>query len=198
MFMSLDPLRLVGMLTDDTDILSIGPLGGPDFPNILSGDAHPDIVRSVRDIITEMNGESPGYRTSVRGLVMTLMARLHRLPGLSPAGAQERTTDRLARLGPSLQHMASHLGEAMRMEDLADLCHVSPTHFRRIFQKALGESPLKYLTRLRVQMAAALLETTGRTVLDISMEVGYPSISSFNRHFRDLMGMSPRQWRRRA
>jgi AraC-like DNA-binding protein len=197
-FMSLDPLRLVGMLTEETDILGIGPLGGPEFRNILPGNAYPDIAHTVRDIISEMKGTAPAYRSSVRGMVLTLMARLHRLPGLSSNEARERTTDRFARLAPAMQHMAAHFGEAIRMEDLAGLCHASPTHLRRLFQKAVGESPLRYLTRLRIQMAATLLETTNRTVLDISMEVGYPSISSFNRHFRSVMAMSPRQWRRRA
>ncbi len=197
-FMSLDPVRLVGMHPEEGSILGIGPLGGPNFRNILSGEKNPDIARIVREIISEMKARKPAYRSSVRGLVMTLMARLHRLPGVSRAESKEPTVNRIKRLAPALQHMAGHLGEPVGMEQLAALIHVSPTHFRRLFKKSLGESPMRYFTRLRVQMAAALLETTNRTVLDISMEVGYPSISSFNRHFRNTMGMSPRQWRRRA
>ena len=75
---------------------------------------------------------------------------------------------------------------------------MSLTHFRRVFQPGVGRAPLQYLIRLRVHMAAAMLQRTNRTVLDIAMDVGYPTLSSFNRHFKSVTGMAPSQWRERG
>ena len=73
-----------------------------------------------------------------------------------------------------------------------------PTLIASVCRQAIRRSPAQYLTQLRVGMAALLLESTDRKVLDISTEVGYPTLSSFNRHFRTVMGMPPRQWRRQS
>ena len=51
--------------------------------------------------------------------------------------------------------------------------------------------------RTRIRQAASLLRTTEASVLSISEEVGYHSVSSFNRQFHDTMGQTPREWRRR-
>jgi AraC-like DNA-binding protein len=103
----------------------------------------------------------------------------------------------MERIAPALQYLGTHFTERVDVEDLARVCHLSVTHFRRLFLKAIRRSPLRYVAQLRIQMASALLENTNRTVLDISHEVGYDSLSSFNRQFRAQTGMSPREWRRR-
>ncbi len=77
-------------------------------------------------------------------------------------------------------------------------CAKSPigAHLRRLFHAALGQSPQHYLTRLRLHMAATLLQHTRLPIVTIAADVGYPSISSFNRHFLAAMGAPPRAWRR--
>jgi transcriptional regulator GlxA family with amidase domain len=104
----------------------------------------------------------------------------------------------MERIAAALDYLAGHHVEPIRVGELARLCHVSVTHFRRLFNQAVGRSPAQYLQRLRVRMAAALLESTDRKVLDVSLEVGYPTLSSFNRHFRSVMGMAPREWRQKV
>jgi len=123
------------------------------------------------------------------------MTRLHRLPGKmvgKPTGAKRVSMDRVA---PALQRVASNYMNPLTTEELAKACHMSLTHFRRIFRQAVGRSPLQYLNHLRIQMAASLLAGTDRTVLDISLAVGYETLSTFNRNFKAIMGTSPREWR---
>lgn len=190
----LDPARLIGAAVSDPGLLSISELGGSDFSNIVSPKESPEICRSIRSISEEMMVRSPNYQESIRGLVWNLMVQLHRMPGRGGDSGQEGKG--ISRIAPALQYMARHYNEPLSIDELAELCFLSPTHFRRVFQDAAGIAPLKYLTALRIRIAAGLLRNTDNPILDISLDSGYPTLSSFNRQFKKHMGCSPRQWRR--
>ena len=196
-FLFFDPRRLVGAQADEPGILDIAPLGGPAFPNVLSGKDHSELVSITRDMLHEAGRREPGFRSALKGLVMALMARLHRLRGLGSSVQVAPRHTGISRMAPALNEMTARFGEPLRMGVLAKLCFVSLPHFRRLFLEATGKTPHRYLTNLRIQMAATLLEQTNRTVLDIAMDAGYPTLSSFNRGFRAVMGVTPREWRKR-
>ena len=82
------------------------------------------------------------------------------------------------------------------MKDLADLCHWSPTHFRRVFHDIMGTSPLDFVNNTRITKSCNLLRSTELSILDISEMVGFHSISSYNRYFTKVMQMSPREFRK--
>jgi AraC-like DNA-binding protein len=81
---------------------------------------------------------------------------------------------------------------------LARIAHVSEAHFIRTFRATFGETPHRYLQRRRVERSMFLLRETDRPVSDICLEVGFGSLGTFSRTFRDIMGESPTAYRRRA
>jgi AraC-like DNA-binding protein len=81
---------------------------------------------------------------------------------------------------------------------LARLAHVSEAHFIRTFRATFGEPPHRYLQRRRVERSLFLLRETGRPVTDICLDVGFTSLGTFGRTFREIMGESPTAYRRRA
>lgn len=195
-FVMVDPARLLKLSAENTALLSIAPLGGSDFRNVIRGEEQPGLCEKVRMMIDELLEAGEGYREAVRGMMLAIMAGLHRLPGRTGAAVPRRRRVDMERIAPALQHLATHYAEQVRISALAKMCNMSPTHFRRMFKKAAGRSPARHLTNLRIRMAAALLESTQRKVLDIAMEVGYSTLSSFNRHFKTVIGMSPRELRK--
>ena len=86
-------------------------------------------------------------------------------------------------------------GRAWTLVDLAAGSGVSRTVLTERFDRLLGESPLAYLGRWRLQVAARMLRTTNRVVLDIALEVGYASESAFNRAFKRRYGLPPGRYR---
>src|ERR1041384_332995 len=78
---------------------------------------------------------------------------------------------------------------------LARVAHVSEAHFIRTFRATFGETPHRYLQRRRVERAMALLVSTDRSVTDICMSVGFSSLGTFSRTFRDIVGESPKDYR---
>lgn len=81
---------------------------------------------------------------------------------------------------------------------LARIAHVSEAHFTRTFRTTFGETPHRYLQRRRVERAMFLLRETDRSVTDICFEVGFGSPGTFSRTFRDIVGRSPREYRKEA
>ena len=67
----------------------------------------------------------------------------------------------------------------------------------RVFQNTIGMAPGKFLTQLRLQQAALLLNKTQKSVLVVALEVGYQSEAHFSKAFKTAYGMSPSQYRKR-
>ncbi|MFI5835360.1 helix-turn-helix domain-containing protein [Micromonospora sp. NPDC051300] len=79
---------------------------------------------------------------------------------------------------------------------LARIAHVSEAHFIRTFRATFGETPHRYLQRRRVERAMSMLRETDRDVTDICLAVGFTSLGTFSRTFREIVGESPRDFRR--
>ncbi len=88
--------------------------------------------------------------------------------------------------------------EPLDVPTLARIAHVSEAHFIRTFRATFGETPNRYLQRRRVERAMFLLRSTDRSVTDICMDVGFASLGTFSRVFRDIVGESPSVYRRRG
>jgi AraC-like DNA-binding protein len=85
--------------------------------------------------------------------------------------------------------------EPLALNDVAAEVFVSPFHFSRIFARATGLTPGRYLTAVRLFEAKRLLLTTALTVSDIVCTVGYSSVGTFTSRFTRLVGVAPARFR---
>lgn len=85
--------------------------------------------------------------------------------------------------------------DPITLTELASEVFVSPFHFSRVFAKATGVTPGRYLTAIRLFEAKRLLLTTALTVSDIVCSVGYSSVGTFTSRFTRAVGMTPTQYR---
>jgi transcriptional regulator GlxA family with amidase domain len=81
---------------------------------------------------------------------------------------------------------------------LARIAFVSEAHFIRAFRATFGETPHRYLQRRRVERAMYLLRGTDREVTDICLDVGFNSLGTFSRTFRDIVSETPTAYRDRG
>ena len=96
-----------------------------------------------------------------------------------------------------IEHIASHLDEALALETLAAQACLSPFHFHRVFRGMVGETPLELARRLRMERAAWRLLHTGLSVTEIAFDAGYETHEAFSRAFRASYAHSPSRFRRR-
>lgn len=85
--------------------------------------------------------------------------------------------------------------EPLDVRAVAAVAHVSEAHFIRSFRAVFGETPHRYLQRRRVERSMFLLRETDRTVTDICFDVGFTSLGTFSRTFREIVGESPTVYR---
>ncbi len=172
------------------------------FRYILNRDAYPRIHQLMTMIIEEMNGEKPGYQLVTRGLLFSLYVEIYRIEsGETESPFSENASPPLphpAGIMPALDYIENNYMQQISIGDLAEMCHWSPTHFRRIFHQMMGIAPLDYLNKTRVIKSCELLCNSSRSILEISGMVGFQSVSSYNRHFLEIMHSSPREYRNQS
>lgn len=92
----------------------------------------------------------------------------------------------------TIQH---NLYSNLSLDELAILCHLSTSSFKRKFKTVFNESPKKYISKKKVEKAASLLRTSELRITDIAYDVGFDSLSTFNRNFTNIYGKSPSAYR---
>jgi AraC-like DNA-binding protein len=88
--------------------------------------------------------------------------------------------------------------QPLDVEALARGVHMSAGHLSREFRAAYGESPYAYLMTRRIERAMALLRRGDLSVTEVCFTVGCSSLGTFSTRFRELVGVSPSTYRRRA
>lgn len=94
-----------------------------------------------------------------------------------------------------ITYIHNHFRQAITLKELADLVFMNPSYFSRYFKKYNGLSPMDYVAHLRIRHAVHLLITTKEPVADICYNCGFNSITSFNRTFKRIKGLSPTHYR---
>ena len=83
----------------------------------------------------------------------------------------------------------------LSLDELARLCHLSTSSFKRKFKEVFKVSPQKYISQKKIEKAAALLKTESLRISDIAYDVGFDSLATFNRNFSAVYGKSPSEYR---
>jgi len=81
---------------------------------------------------------------------------------------------------------------------VAATAHMSESHFARAFRREYGEPPATYLMTRRIERAKAQLRETDKPVTEICLDIGFRSLGSFSSRFREVVGMTPTEYRNAA
>lgn len=100
-----------------------------------------------------------------------------------------------SRINRVMDYIDQHLDQSLELKTIADIANFSPFHFHRIFTFLIGETPIDYIQRLRVEKAAwKLREENPESVTEIAYGCGFGSVSLFSRTFKKYFGMTPSQF----
>ena len=96
---------------------------------------------------------------------------------------------------PAINYIFKHYPEEIKVSQLARECHFSESYFRKVFMEMKGMSPLYYVNSIRIREACRMLLNSTDTIRVVGEKCGYPSMTTFERNFRQRTGMLPSQWR---
>jgi len=200
-YIFVDPKELFGNLfCFTTHKLESPTLDIHNYQFIMSKESYPKIYNLVSSIIEEITEQMFNYQISVKGHLLSLYVEFLRtqynnqhypLPPLT-----KEKLDNISAISTALDYINKNYMQKISIEELANICHLSESHFRRIFHDNTGTTPLDFINRIRIDEACRLLRSTEASIISISEQVGFNSISSFNRCFTKLIGTSPSSWRK--
>ncbi|MEO6012429.1 MAG: AraC family transcriptional regulator [Devosia sp.] len=121
----------------------------------------------------------------------------HAIPLASRTAPHSAPTESRERIDRILTHIHIHYAEGVSLDELADIAALSLSGLHRLFLKHTQTSISDYLTRLRIGDSCARLSGTDQPIQHIASAVGFNSLANFNRQFKRLRAMTPRQYRQR-
>lgn len=147
--------------------------------------------------IREIHSYQYGYDVMLRAQIYMLLYRIIRQwcdAGLSPekcaaAESELYAVDRIT------EYIDSHLGEPLRVSELAERCHLSYSAFAVKFRERYGTGCKEYIERMRIFKAEEYLLFTDLDIGFISQETGFSDCSHFIKCFRQYRGITPKQFR---
>lgn len=104
----------------------------------------------------------------------------------------------IQRLQPAVQYINKHFRETIKLQQLADICCMSPNYFHKIFTKLLNTTPNNYIARLRMNTSLQLLTCDKHTTKEIAYELGFTDDAYFCRVFKKHFGITPGDYKRRG
>ena len=113
-------------------------------------------------ILQEMDEKKERYQEAVRGLLGALLVEISRNSKENSAGEESglRETAGRQHLSRAFEYVSLHYMHEIRAEDLAEACHVSESHLRRLFAQSMGMSPMDYVNYIRIERACQRMKQT--------------------------------------
>ncbi|GAB6899369.1 helix-turn-helix domain-containing protein [Kineosporia succinea] len=168
---------------------------GAASPDALSLD-DPYVTASVQALATALDDEAPAlYADAVAAALVAHLVHRVGARAVSPvrAGALSAGEVRLV-----VDFMHEHLSEDVTLEQLSALVGLSKFHFLRLFRSATGETPARFLAKVRLRQGARSLSMTPESVAAVAIRCGYRSAGQFAAAFRREYGCTPRAYRQQS
>jgi AraC-like DNA-binding protein len=151
---------------------------------------------SIELMMQELREAKPGASLVAQHLAHIMLAQALRLHLSQQSGAEIGWFAGLAdpQVGAAIGAIHADPGHGWTLEELAARAGMSRTVFARRFREKTGETPVAYLTRWRMMLAAERLVAGSETLARVARAVGYESENAFNTAFTRVMGLSPRRY----
>ena len=171
----------------DPGRLTMPPLDGVNLPHLRA---------SMGAIGAELTARAAGGQLAAESLANLLAVHLvrhvlePRRPARRPDGALPR-----GRLRAVVEYIEGHLDAGLSLEQMAAVARLSTYHFAHQFKRATGLPPYQYVIMRRVERAQKLLREGELSLAEVAARAGFPDQSAFCRHFKHLVGVTPRRFR---
>ncbi len=165
--------------------------------SLTEGSLCPEVVEAIHGIVREKEKRLPYSRELINAYVQQILfgiARLNRDFDRESIDEEHRHKEQQVRV--VLDFIAEHYAEPLSIGDLAEVAHMSETHFRRLFKDNMNMAPADYLNMIRIQKACTMLLKTDYPVDLISEKAGFTTLSTFNRNFKHFMDETPLKWKK--
>lgn len=166
--------------------------------NIL-GKKQVEIENILNEALIEYKEKPSGYQLLIKSLLLKLLIIVGREFTSNVESSEDHSVFTRYRdaIQSAVKYMEEQYSEDLSIEHMAKRFLLSQSYFSYLFKSITGKTFIEYLNGVRISKALELLKNTDKRVLDICYDVGFRNINHFNRMFRQLMGVSPMEYRKR-
>lgn len=199
-YLFFDPIQMIAEMYPDNELLQREMLEKINHRALFVHEwENRNAALLVKMIMEEMRGMRPYYTDSVKGLLSALVTEIVRMNEQNECKNEPENGNRknsgLTQIAAALDYVRMEYTHLIRVEELAQVCHMSETHFRRIFEASMNMSPVDYINLVRIQRACDLMKKTNDSMDMVAQKVGFATTSTFNRNFKKFLNTSPYQWK---
>ena len=126
------------------------------------------------------------------GLIQIIYLLITHPPKVNETTQSDKHEEKLKSI---IRYISTHYYEDISIEEIADFCHYSPSHFMKFFKLHMGTGFIEYLNDYRLTIAGQKLKNSSDSVLTIAEECGFEHLSYFNRLFKRKYGTTPGKYR---
>lgn len=141
--------------------------------------------------------DEPGYELKVRNELSRLIWLLTSNRETVKTRPSDKAIRDAERIKIMLNYIHTHYTEALDTAAIAQSAIISVSECLRCFHNTIHTTPIQYVKQYRIQRAARLLAGTDRKIADIGQQCGFQEMSYFARTFREMMGCTPKEYRRK-
>jgi AraC-like DNA-binding protein len=157
----------------------------------------PDVKQLLRVLNAAKDMPSQSGQLYARALCVAILARVGSCRVVKDGAKPRRKTAALSkwRLKRVMEYVNAHIGDPIRLADLANAAGLTRMYFAAQFRASVGMCPHEYLIRERLKRAQNLLHEPSRTLVDVALSVGFQTQAHFTAVFRRYIGDTPHRWR---
>lgn len=159
----------------------------------LSTDEMVYVTSLISTLKSEFDGQAEGRHGIIRNLFQVLVTYLCRLYG----NHKQTATTPLVRMARVMSHIQQHFREPLSVDDLAGTAHLSRSQFQRMFKRTYHTTPTQFILKVRMHEACEMLKDPNLDITNIALDTGFSSSSFFATQFKQYMGESPSEYRRK-
>lgn len=187
----------ISMLFDEKYLFPL--LKCKQIPSILIDSAcpyHSFIYERISNIVFLQKKQEFGYEMVMRNKLSEIWLKLLALAKEDISRAPRGAELDYERIHAMLNFIHENYANVLSVENIADAAAISVSECSRCFQRCLKQTPFDYLIDYRIRQAAELLLRTDKTIAEIGLRVGFNSTSYFSNKFKEVLGVTPRDYRK--
>ncbi len=155
---------------------------------------YPFIASCLNELDRICHDPVPSYPLGVKSILFQVFFLLFSQKDVISSVREPRKS--MEHIKATIKYIELHYAERITIEQMADVLHLSASHFMRFFKATMGVPFIRYLNDYRLAMASRQLTTSNDSILSIASRCGFENLSLFNRLFKKEYGMTPREYRK--
>jgi len=144
--------------------------------------------------LEEYRAEEEAFELYIKGTVYAMIALLCRRGALTTQNSVYSPD--IEKILPAIAYIEEHSASDLSLDEISSVQNLNPSYFCRLFKKASGAGFVEYLHFVRICKSEKLLAKSRKSILEIAYDVGFSSVSYYNRIFKRYKNCTPTEYRR--